>query len=231
LVDHHFTNIVNDTDVASLIQKDRTPSWVNRYLLGARVWLTFVTVGELWKWAEARSWGQHNRDELGAWISRRPVLPCDDPVARQWGALSAAARRRGHPRPQNVTWVAASCLQDTTYLEPGRCCSGPPSIELRPDPRRRTQPNGRRCDRRVITRQLTATGGARSPNASAFTKTMANSMIATRSKPTYSLSSVIVCRHPELYVGVQDCPYQRPCENPALKLSSTGVRLIEPLAC
>lgn len=111
MVDQRFTDVVIDTDVASLIQKNRTPPWVNRRLIGARVWLTFVTVGELWKWAEVRSWGEHNRDELEAWIGRRSVVPCYDPVARTWGALSAAARRRGRPRPQNDTWVPASCLR------------------------------------------------------------------------------------------------------------------------
>jgi toxin FitB len=99
LVDQRFADVVIDTDVASLVQKNRTPPWVDHYLIGARVWLTFVTVGELWKWAEVRSWGKRNRDELEAWIGRRPVIPYDEAVARQWGALSAAARRRGRPRP------------------------------------------------------------------------------------------------------------------------------------
>lgn len=111
MVDQRFADVVIDTDVASLIQKSRTPPWVNHYLIGARVWLTFVTVGELWKWAEVRSWGKRNRDELEAWIGRRPIVPCDEAVARRWGALSAAARRRGRPRPQNDTWVAASCVR------------------------------------------------------------------------------------------------------------------------
>jgi predicted nucleic acid-binding protein len=111
LVDQRFADVVIDTDVASLVQKSRTPPWVDHYLIGARVWLTFVTVGELWKWAEVRSWGKRNRDELEAWTGRRPVVPYDEAVARQWGALSAAARRRGRPRPQNDTWVAASCVR------------------------------------------------------------------------------------------------------------------------
>jgi hypothetical protein len=61
---------------------------VNRYIIGARVWVTFVTVGELWKWAEVRNWGERSRDELERWIARRPIIPSDDLVARQWGLLS-----------------------------------------------------------------------------------------------------------------------------------------------
>jgi toxin FitB len=46
---------VIDTDVASVLQKNRAPAWVHRHVTGARVWLTFVTVAELSKWAEVRS--------------------------------------------------------------------------------------------------------------------------------------------------------------------------------
>ncbi len=111
MADQRFPDVVIDTDVASLIQKRRTPPWANRYIIGARVWVTFITVGELWKWAEVRDWGERSRDELARWIARRPVIPSDDLVARQWGILSAAARGRSRPRPQTDTWVAASCLR------------------------------------------------------------------------------------------------------------------------
>jgi len=47
-------DVVIDTDVASLLQKHQAPPWVLRHLAGARIWLTFVTVGELAKWAVVR---------------------------------------------------------------------------------------------------------------------------------------------------------------------------------
>jgi predicted nucleic acid-binding protein len=40
----------------------------------------------------------------------RPTLPYTDDVARVWGEISAHATRRGRPRPQNDTWIAACCL-------------------------------------------------------------------------------------------------------------------------
>lgn len=104
-------DVVIDTDVASLIQKQRAPAWVNRHIVGNRVWLTFVTVGELWKWAEVRSWGEATRSRLDAWIGHRPVIPYDAEVARAWARLAGSAQRRGRPRPQNDTWVAACCLR------------------------------------------------------------------------------------------------------------------------
>ena len=44
------------------------------------------------------------------WLSRIAVLPGDEAVAATWGRLSAAAIRRGRPRPVNDMWIAASCL-------------------------------------------------------------------------------------------------------------------------
>lgn len=104
-------DVVIDTDVASVLQKGRAPVWVNRQLAGQRVWLTFVTVAELWKWAEARSWGTPSRDRLAGWLARRPVIPADEGVAKAWARLAASAQRRGRPRPQNDTWVAACCVR------------------------------------------------------------------------------------------------------------------------
>lgn len=106
-----MADVVIDTDVASVLQKGRAPAWVTRRVAGQRVWLTFVTVGELWKWAEVRTWGAASRDRLSTWIGRRPVLPYDDEVARAWGRLAAGAQRRGRPRPQNDTWIAACCIR------------------------------------------------------------------------------------------------------------------------
>jgi toxin FitB len=57
-------DVLIDTDVASVLQKGRAPAWINRHLVGARVWLSFVTIGELWKWAEVQTWGQGNRTKL-----------------------------------------------------------------------------------------------------------------------------------------------------------------------
>jgi predicted nucleic acid-binding protein len=38
------------------------------------------------------------------------VLNSDDATSRAWGRISAAAQRRGRPRPANDSWIAACCL-------------------------------------------------------------------------------------------------------------------------
>jgi toxin FitB len=57
-----------------------------------------------------RQWGGPRRAELTSSLAARPTLPYTDDVARTWGEISAHAARRGRPRPQNDTWIAACCL-------------------------------------------------------------------------------------------------------------------------
>ena len=102
--------VVLDTDVASKLLRDRMSGPLSARLLG-RIWcVTFVTVGELWQWAEVRTWGPARCDALAAWLADVIVLPSSDQVSRTWAHISASALGRGRPRPVNDTWVAAGCL-------------------------------------------------------------------------------------------------------------------------
>ena len=102
--------IILDTDAASLSIKNALPPALLRELLGAQVGITFITLGELHRWALLRNWGPPKVAGLEAWLSTRPTLPYNDAVARTWGEISAHASRRGRPRPQNDSWIAACCL-------------------------------------------------------------------------------------------------------------------------
>jgi predicted nucleic acid-binding protein len=105
-----MAQVVLDTDVASLIIKNRVPAGLAARLAGAQTAISFVTLGELTKWAVRRGWGEQRRSALHHWLSARPVLPGSDDVARTWGEIAGYATRRGRPRPVNDTWVAACCL-------------------------------------------------------------------------------------------------------------------------
>ncbi len=66
-------DVVIDTDVAPLLQMQQAPPWVLRHLAGVPVRLTFVTVGELAKWAFSHLiWGMvARRENPGQYRSRR----------------------------------------------------------------------------------------------------------------------------------------------------------------
>jgi hypothetical protein len=72
---------VLDTDVASLLHRGTLAGPLATPLIGREPLITFVTFGELAKWAEIRNWGQRRREELTSWLSRIAVLPGDEAVA------------------------------------------------------------------------------------------------------------------------------------------------------
>jgi predicted nucleic acid-binding protein len=100
--------------VASLLQKHQAPPWVLGHLAVVRIWLTFVTVGELAKWAVVRKWGQDRRGLLEVWTAGRPVIPYDAQIAWMWGGLAGAAQLRGRPRPQNDTCSLIQVIASVT---------------------------------------------------------------------------------------------------------------------
>lgn len=102
--------VVLDTDVASQILRGRLSPSLSARIAGAVWFVSFVTVGELWQWADARSWGRRSRDELSVFLARTVVIDSDELVSREWGRSAAAARLRGRPRPANDSWTAACCV-------------------------------------------------------------------------------------------------------------------------
>ena len=110
--------VVVDTDVSSQILRDRLPSTLATKLAGKTLCATFVTVAELTQWAEMHRWGARRKLALTQWLTSLLILPHSEreddtvleDVARTWGEISANARLRGRPRPQNDTWISATCL-------------------------------------------------------------------------------------------------------------------------
>jgi predicted nucleic acid-binding protein len=98
--------IVLDTDVVSKILKRQLPPSLGAKLAGQRFVITFVTLGELTKWAEIYSWGPTRRAALDNWLAGVATLPYHENVAHTWGLISAHA----HQRDSNDSWIAASCL-------------------------------------------------------------------------------------------------------------------------
>jgi predicted nucleic acid-binding protein len=112
-----MARVVLDTDVASLIYKGRLPAALAARLVGHEVCVTFVTVGELARWAEKRHWGTRARSELVRWLGNTIVLPYDERVARKWASSASspsaavAGGRSTTPGSRPAAWSRACRLR------------------------------------------------------------------------------------------------------------------------
>ena len=96
--------------MVSKILKRQLPAELETKLVGQRCVITFVTLGELTKWAEIYSWGPVRRAALHTWLDGVVTLPYHENVAHTWGLISAHAHQRGQRSDSNDSWIAASCL-------------------------------------------------------------------------------------------------------------------------
>ena len=102
--------IALDTDASSLIFKKTLPSALEEKLALATLVLPFVTCGELEAWRWIRDWGEARRKALRDWMAEHTVLCGGEATAEVFGVISAASQRRGRPRSDNDTWIAACCI-------------------------------------------------------------------------------------------------------------------------
>ena len=106
-----MTRIVLDTDLVSYHRTGHLPAEYAHLVAANQHRITFATAGELWKGAQTKRWGGVRRGALDLWLHEETVLPAGLNVARTWGTITAAAQRRGRPRPLNDSWIAACCIE------------------------------------------------------------------------------------------------------------------------
>jgi predicted nucleic acid-binding protein len=102
--------VVLDTDISSRIIKGQLQNPRALQQIGAALCVSFITVGELWQWVAVKGSRPGLRASVEWWLRGVTVLHSDESTARTWGEISAYASRRGRPRPQNDSWIAACCL-------------------------------------------------------------------------------------------------------------------------
>ena len=68
--------VILDTDVASLLHRRKLTGPLATRLIGREPLITFITFGELAKWAEIRHWGSYRRGELRYGVRERYHQGC-----------------------------------------------------------------------------------------------------------------------------------------------------------
>ena len=76
--------VVLDTDVISGLVKKNLPASLDAQLVGNQLITTFISAGELERWAVQRDLGARRRAEIEQWISG-PLITGGRDVSRKWG--------------------------------------------------------------------------------------------------------------------------------------------------
>jgi predicted nucleic acid-binding protein len=120
-----MTGFLLDTNVVSEWSKRQPDPNLAAWMAGideSRFFISVITVGELQLGIELAADGtkkkaQHQRD-LGTLQTHYAdrILPIDQDVAEQWGAIMAAARRRARPLPAIDCLIAATAAQHSLIV-------------------------------------------------------------------------------------------------------------------
>ena len=103
--------VLLDTDVFSYLMKNDTRGNAYRqHVKNKTVAISFVTVGELYYWAEKRNWSAKNRRALEDRIKAVVVVPYDAQLCRAYGKLRVSLAA-GVNVAGNDLWIAACSIR------------------------------------------------------------------------------------------------------------------------
>jgi tRNA(fMet)-specific endonuclease VapC len=108
--------VLLDTDVFSYLMKNDTRGNAYRpHIKNKTVAISFVTVGELYYWAESRNWSPKNRQNLEDRLKAVVVVPYDAQLCSVYGKLRASLPS-GMNVAANDLWIAACSLRHNIPL-------------------------------------------------------------------------------------------------------------------
>jgi tRNA(fMet)-specific endonuclease VapC len=104
--------VVVDTCVLSALFKGSPlAASYGPHIAGKRLVISFITLGELYRWPLVRGWGDTRRKNLEAFIYRRCVLyPFSPALCQIWAEATYQASQNGYTVPVADSWIAAMAL-------------------------------------------------------------------------------------------------------------------------
>ena len=73
--------------------------------------IAFITVGEMYSWAERGNWGEPRRKELETTLGKFVVIPYNHEVARCYGRIMTGQRKQRRTIATNDAWIAACAVR------------------------------------------------------------------------------------------------------------------------
>lgn len=102
---------VIDTDVFSFIFKgDTRKSLYEPYTKDRFLFLSFMSLAELWNWTLTRNWGINRRDELVRSLRQYSIQNSNYDICILWSELKYEANLSGKPLGESDAWVAATAI-------------------------------------------------------------------------------------------------------------------------
>ncbi len=111
------THLLLDTNIVSYIMKNAPQAKLyENHLSGKTLAISFITVGELWAWAEHAQWGEQKRKKLESALRNFVVIPYDYEIAKKYGEIITQRKHIGKPISFADAWIAACALRHQVPL-------------------------------------------------------------------------------------------------------------------
>lgn len=111
------SKLMLDTNIISyLFKNDPIAQLYLPHLAGKILVISFVTVGELFFWAEDAGWGVKKKQQMEARLRNYIVVPSDHEIARCYGTVAKERKRQGRPISLNDAWIAACAIRHGVRL-------------------------------------------------------------------------------------------------------------------
>lgn len=106
-----------DTNIVSyFFRKDTRVAFYETHMKGKTLFISFITVAELYKWPLERNWSEDNKQRLLQYMRSYAVLPFDDQLAWKWAELTVAAKKAGNELSWADSWIAATAIRHNLPL-------------------------------------------------------------------------------------------------------------------
>lgn len=73
--------------------------------------IAFITVGEMYSWAEKGNWGKPRREKLETMLGNFVVIPYDHEIACCYGRIMTGQRKQRRTIATNDAWIAACAVR------------------------------------------------------------------------------------------------------------------------
>src|SRR5258708_3259977 len=101
--------VLLDTNIVSyFIKVDTRAKLYARHIEKKILYISIITLGELYRWPIRRNWGKARHDDFERQLKLYTVLNLDDDTCRIFAKIGA---QRGKPISYHDSWIAATALQ------------------------------------------------------------------------------------------------------------------------